>query len=120
MDDDNDSDGEDRKEVDATLNQSYSNIESVVNRENGLALDEKEEDEGIFANIFDKVRSLMFARGSQHITTMLEKSSKIGCANSSSIHFQIMTSFTICRREKWNKLWWKIVLPFMPLARKLL
>ena len=34
-----------------------------MNRENGLALDKKEEDEGIFSNIFDKVRSLMFARG---------------------------------------------------------
>ena len=63
MDDDNDSDDEDRKEADATLNQNYSNIESVVNKENGLALDKKEEDQGIFANLFDNVRWLMFAGG---------------------------------------------------------
>ena len=54
-DDDNDSDDEDRKEADARLNQNYSNIESVVNRENGLALDKKEEDKGIFAIFFDNV-----------------------------------------------------------------
>ena len=54
---------EDRKEADATLNQSYSNIESIVNRENGLVLDKKEEDEGIFANFFDNVSWLMFAGG---------------------------------------------------------
>ena len=55
-DDDNDSDDEDRKEADARLNQNYSDIESVVNRENGLAFDKKEEDKGIFANFFDNVR----------------------------------------------------------------
>ena len=55
-DDDNDSDDKDRKEADTMLNQNYSNIESVMNRENGLALDKKEEDEGIFANFFDNVR----------------------------------------------------------------
>ena len=46
-DDDNDSDDKDRKEADTRVNQNYSNIESVMNRENGLALDKKEEDEGI-------------------------------------------------------------------------
>ena len=63
LDDDDDSDDEDRKEADATLNQNYSNIGSVVNKENGLALNKKEEDEGIFANLFDNVRWLMFAGG---------------------------------------------------------
>ena len=63
MDDDNDSDDQDRKEDDTTLHQNYNNIESAVNRENGLALDKKEEDEGIFANFFDKVSWLMFAGG---------------------------------------------------------
>ena len=60
-DDNNDRDDEDRKEADATLNQNYSNIQSIVNRENELALDKKEEDKGIFANFFDKVSWLMFA-----------------------------------------------------------
>ena len=62
-DDDNDSNDEDRKEANAKLNQNYSNIESVVNRENGQALDKKEEDEGIFVNFFDNVNWLMFAVG---------------------------------------------------------
>ena len=62
-DDDNDSDDEERKEANTTPNQNYSNIESVVNRENGLALDKREEHEGIFANFFDNVSWLMSAGG---------------------------------------------------------
>ena len=84
-DDDNDSNDEDRKEADAKLNQNYSNIESVVNRENGQALDKKEEDEGIFLNFFDNVSWLMFARGYSaynHDTREVFR-----CMNSSSIHF---------------------------------
>ena len=34
-----------------------------MNRENGLALDKKEEDKGIFANFFDNVSWLMFVGG---------------------------------------------------------
>ena len=60
-----------------------------MNRENGLALDKKEEDKDPFADLLSE--------DTQHITTLLGKSSKIGYVYSSSIHFQIMTSFTICR-----------------------
>ena len=61
--DDNDSNDEDRKETNAMLNQNYNNIDSSVNRENGLALDKKEEDEGVFTNFYDNIRWLMFAGG---------------------------------------------------------
>ena len=87
LDDDSDSNDEDRKEADAMLNQNYSNTESVVNRENGLALDKKEEDEGIFANFFDNVSWIMFAGGYSAYNHDAREVFENGVVNSSLIHF---------------------------------
>ena len=81
-DDDNHSDDEDRKEGNATLYQNYSIIEFVVNRENGLALDKKEEHKRIFANFFDNVSWLMFAGGYSAYSHQL-----YSCPNYDLLHY---------------------------------
>lgn len=60
LDSNDDENEKDRREADATLNVNFSNIESVVNKEHGLALEKKEEED---ENFFQDIKWLFFVGG---------------------------------------------------------